>query len=155
MPVLRTPALQLSVRAALAAGLAYGVSSLFSSDDEVYALVAAVIVTDLSPTSTRQLAWQRLAGTLVGAGAGATMTYGMAAGPLAIAAGILIAMLLTFVLRLDGAAKIAGYVAGIVLVHAGDPWAYAALRALDTTIGIIAALLVSFVPKLLERSKPP
>lgn len=156
MRALRTPALQLSIRAAVAAGFAYWLSTLFSSDYALYALVAAVIVTDLSPVSTRRLAWQRMAGTLVGAGVGAAMTYAVAAGPIAIGAGILVAMLLSCLLRLEAAAKVSGYVAGIVmLAHADDPWVYAVLRAWDTVLGIVAALAVSYVPKLLRPAEPP
>ena len=152
MPLVRTIGLQSSLRAASAAAIAYWVAAFFPTEHAIYALVAAVIVTDLSPRISRHLAWQRFAGTLVGAATGASMTYLLPVGPIAIGVGIFVAMLLTFALRLDGAAKVSGYVAAIVLLaHGDEPWVYAVLRAWETAIGIAAALLVSYVPKLMRE----
>lgn len=151
MPMFKLEAMQLSVRAALAAALAYWAATLFRSDYALYALVAAVIVTDLSPESSRKLAWQRFAGTLVGAVSGAALTYVIPVGPVALGVGILVAMLLSYVLRVGAAAKVSGYVAAIVLLaHGDDPWRYGILRAWDTALGIASALLVSFLPKLVR-----
>lgn len=143
--------LQLSVRSALAAALAYWAATWFRSEYAVYALVAAVIVTDLSAERSRSLAWQRFAGTLVGAVAGAALTYVIPIRPVALGVGILAAMLLSHLLRVGDAAKVSGYVAAIVLLaHGDDPWRYAVLRAWETSLGIAAALLVSFLPKLVR-----
>ena len=151
MPLLKLEALQLSTRAALAAGLAYWAATFFHSEYAIYALVAAVIVTDLSAEHTRKLAWQRFAGTLLGALAGAAMSYVIPTGPIALGVGILVAMLLSFALRVGAAARVAGYVAAIVLMaHGHEPWTYAVLRAWDTALGIAAALMVSFLPKLMR-----
>ena len=156
MHVMRT-GIQLSARAAAAAAIAFWVASFFDSHYAVYALVAAVIVTDLSPDATRALAWQRLAGTLVGALIGASMTYVALDGAAAAGLGILIAMLLSYLLGLNGGAKVAGYVAAIVLLVSGsDPWTYAVMRAWDTALGIVSALMVSLVPMLMrEREREP
>lgn len=148
-------ALQLSIRASLAAALAYWAATLFQSQYAIYALVAAVIVTDLSAESSRKLAWQRFAGTLVGALVGAALTYVIPVGPIALGVGILVAMLVSYVVRVGAAAKVSGYVAAIVLIaHGDDPWRYAVLRAWDTSLGIAAALLVSFLPKLVRERDP-
>ena len=150
MPLLKTPALQMSTRAALAAAMAYWAATFFDSEYAIYALVGAVIVTDLSPATTRKLAWQRFAGTLVGAASGAMLSYVIPVGPLALGVGIFLAMLLSYLLRLEAAARVAGYVAAIVLLAHGDhPWSYAILRAWDTALGIASGLLVSFVPKMM------
>lgn len=152
MPALKLKALQLSLRAAIAAALAYWAATLFRSEYAVYALVAAVIVTDLSGDSSRKLAWQRFAGTLVGALVGAALSYVIAIRPLALGVGILVAMLVSYLVRVGGAAKVSGYVAAIVLLaHGDDPWRYAVLRAWDTSLGIAAALVVSYLPKLVRE----
>ena len=44
---------QLAFRTAIAAGLAVAIAQLFRLEYPLYALIAAVIVTDLSPSQTR------------------------------------------------------------------------------------------------------
>ena len=146
-----TAALQLSVRAAVSAGLAVGIAQVLELQYPIYALLAAVIVIDLSPATTRQLALQRLIGTLLGATVGAALSYVLPPGPLAIMASILAAMLLSYVARVPAAAKLAGYVCGIViLAHGAHPWSYALYRVVETLLGLAMAVLVSLVPKLMR-----
>ena len=150
-----TAALQLSIRAAVSAGLAVGIAQVLELQFPIYALIAAVIVLDLSPSKTLKLALQRLAGTLVGAAVGAALSYVLPAGPLAIIVSILSAMLLTYALRVPAAAKLAGYVCGIVVLsHGAHAWSYAFYRTIETLLGIGMAVLVSVVPKLLRVDIP-
>src|SRR6266480_579294 len=64
------PAFQLSLRAAVAAGLALVAAQLLRLEHPLYAMISAVIVTDLVPSQTPKLALPRLAGTLVGSAIG-------------------------------------------------------------------------------------
>ena len=149
------PSLGLSIRAALAAGLAVAIAQLLQFQYPLYAMISAIIVTDLSPLQTRQLGFQRLAGTLLGATVGAALTHFLPPGPWAIGLSILAAMFLSHLLHLQGAAKVTGYVCAIVVLdHAGHPWSYALYRLIDTILGIGVAVLVSFVPKLIPIDKP-
>ena len=144
-------ALQLCTRAASSAGLAVATAQFLELQYPVYALLAAVIVMDLSPSKTLQLALQRLAGTVLGATVGAALSFVLPPGPLAIGFSILTAMLLSYVARLQAAAKLTGYVCGIVvLAHGADPWSYALYRVIETFLGIGMAVLVSLVPKMLR-----
>jgi uncharacterized membrane protein YgaE (UPF0421/DUF939 family) len=149
-------ALQLSLRAAVAAAAAVALAKLLKLEYPVYALIAAVLVMDLSPLKTRQLAAQRLLGTLLGATVGALLSYVLPEGPLAMGVGILTAMLLGFGIRLEaGAVKLAGYVCGLVVFAYGAlPWSYAFHRVAETLLGIGMAVLVSLVPKLLGVQLP-
>jgi uncharacterized membrane protein YgaE (UPF0421/DUF939 family) len=133
--------------------LAVVVARLIELEFPLYALIAAIIVTDLSPARTRQLSLQRLVGTVIGATTGAVVSIMSPAthgGPLTIAIGVLVAMLLSHVFRMTAAAKLAGYVCGIVLLNYNDhPWSYASYRFVETLIGITTAVIVSFVPALI------
>jgi uncharacterized membrane protein YgaE (UPF0421/DUF939 family) len=143
-------AFQLCVRAASATGLAVAIAQFLKLQYPIYAVLAAVIVMDLSPSKTLQLALQRLAGTVVGATVGAALSYFLPPGPLAIGFSILAAMLLSYIVHLQAAAKLAGYVCGIVvLAHGAAPWSYSLYRLIETFLGIGMAVLVSLVPKLM------
>ena len=68
---------------------------------------------------------------------------------------IFVAMLAMHLLKMDAAAKVSGYMAAIVIyTHAGDPWVYALMRGFETVLGIAAAFLVSWLPKLVRDPAP-
>ncbi len=149
-----TPAFQLSIRAALSAGLAVAIAELLRLQYPLYALIGAVIVSDLSPSQTRQLGLRRLAGSVLGATVGAAISQFLPSAPWAIGLSVLAAMFLSHLLHLQGAAKITGYVCGIVVLeHGAHPWSYALHRLIETILGIGVAILVSLVPKLIPIDK--
>ena len=155
----RIRALQLALRAAIAAGASLAAARVLGLPVPLYAMIAAVIVTDLSPAETRRLSLPRLAGTVVGAGLGAVLSAAFgdtgAFAPLAVALGVFVAMLVSQWAGWPAASKLSGYLCGLVLLdHASDPWAYGLFRLLETGLGIAAAVLVSFVPKLLSAEEP-
>jgi uncharacterized membrane protein YgaE (UPF0421/DUF939 family) len=152
-------ALRPSIRAAVAAGLAVALAQLLQLPFPLYAMIAAVIVTDLSAARTRRLGFLRLVGTVLGASLGALMAPLLPPGTWwGIGLGVLAAMFLSRVLHLQDADKVTGYVTGIVLLHHGDhPWIYAFHRTVETVLGIGLAMLVGLVPLLIsiEEPKPP
>src|SRR5436190_3490342 len=150
--------LGLSLRAASAAWISLLVAQLVRLPHPIYAMISAVIVTDMSAARTRQLSLPRLVGTALGACLGALIDSFMKESLLSVGLGILLAMFLTQMLSLPDAAKVAGYICGIVVLnYRGNPWSYALYRTGETVLGIAAAVLVSVVPKLIsiEESKPP
>jgi len=143
---------QLSLRAAVGAGLALSIGQLLRLQFPLYAMISAVVVTDLNPAQTRKLGLPRLAGTVLGATVGALISVLLGPGPWEVGSGVLVAMLLCHLLRLEGAAKVAGFVCGISLFSFSDaPWSYALHRTIETTIGIAIAVLLSLVPKLFRE----
>ena len=149
------PGLQLSLRAAVAAGLAVIAAQLLRLQHPLYAMISAVIVTDLVAAQTRKLALPRLGGTLVGSVFGALLSTLLPSGVWTTVFGIFAAMFTSHLLCLEAAAKLAGYVCGIVLLdHSDSPWSYALFRMIETALGIVAAMGVSVVPKLLQAKNP-
>jgi len=149
-----TRGLQLSIRSAVAAGVALTIADLCRLDFPIYAMIAAVIVTDLSPAQSRTLAFQRLAGTVIGGIFGAGMSALLPHTAWAIASGIFCAMLICYPARIPAGAKIAGYTCGIIMLSFNsEPWAYALYRFFETILGIVVALAVSVVPKLLTTEE--
>lgn len=150
-----TSAFQVAVRAALAASLAVLFAQLCRFEHPIYALIAAVIVTDLSPSRTTKLGLQRLAATVVGASCGAVAGTVLGATAWAIGLSIFVAMATCHLLRLPDGAKVAGYICGIVMIaHGTHPWTYAFLRLIETSLGIAVAWLLSLVPKLIHVEEP-
>jgi uncharacterized membrane protein YgaE (UPF0421/DUF939 family) len=146
--------LRLPVRAATAAAVAVAVASAFSFGSPLYAMVSAVIVTDLDAAQTRKLALPRMVGTVIGAAVGCVATLLVRPGALAVAACVLLPMLLCQLMRQPAAAKVAGYVSGIIILSfANDPWTHALDRLLETIVGILAATAVSMVPPLYRPQK--
>jgi len=144
----------LAVRAALGAGIAIGLARLLQLEYPIYALVAAVIVTDFSPAETRKLGLLRLIATVIGAVIGGLLRAVLEPSAWAIGLGILVAMVLCQG-RLKGSAKVAGYISGIVMLEHGEAtWAYAVYRFIETAIGVGVAWLISFVPRLTHMNEP-
>src|SRR5215204_5991088 len=150
--------IRVSDRAALAATLAIAIANYMQLQYPLYALIAAVLVTDLSDSNRRHLGFARFAGTVLGGAMGAAESAALGhlpqlQSPL-IGIGILAAMLLSHFLRLKDAAKVAGYVCGVVLLNHNDhPWSYALQRVIETSLGIGTALVVSLIPRLMPIDK--
>ena len=97
------------------------------------------------------LALPRFAGTVVGSAIGATINTFLPSNLWTIGSGIFVAMFVSHLISLPAAARVAGYISGIILVEHGDSsWSYALFRMLETVLGIVAAITVSFVPKLIQ-----
>ncbi|MBZ5494138.1 MAG: FUSC family protein [Acidobacteriia bacterium] len=150
-----TGAFQVAIRAALAAGISVLLAQLCRFEHPIYALIAAVIVTDLSPARTTKLGLQRLAATVVGASCGAVAGTALGAAAWAIGLSIFVAMATCHLLRASDGAKVAGYICGIVMIaHGTHPWVYAFFRLIETSLGIGVAWLLSLVPKLIHVEEP-
>ena len=105
-----TPAFQLSIRTGLSTALAFGLATFFQLPYPLYALISALLATDLSPSKTRQLAFYNLAGSVLGAIVGAVCISFLPSASWSIGLGVLIAFFVCHLLRLQDAAKITALV---------------------------------------------
>jgi uncharacterized membrane protein YgaE (UPF0421/DUF939 family) len=146
---------QLALRASVAAAAAIAIARLLKLEHPIYALLAAVIVTDLAPSQSRRLAIHRIIATFVGAVCGAGLSLVLPSGPIAVGTSILLAMLLCQLVGVPDAFKISGFICGIVVLEdSPEPWLNAAGRFLETVLGVVVAVLVSYVPKLIKMEEP-
>ena len=150
-----TRGFQIASRAAVGAALSLGIAQALRLDHPLYAMLAAIIVTELAPAHTRRLSVRRIVATLVGATCGALLAVLLPSNPWTIGLGILVAMLLCHFVGAGDGARVAGYICGItMLTHGADPWKYALFRTLETLLGIAVASAISFFPKLLGEDEP-
>lgn len=142
-------ALQLSLRAAVAAAFAVAIARLLSFDYPIFAFISAVLVTDLSSVESRKLGVNRLLATVVGALWGAILTPLIPSGAVAIGFSVLIAMATCHLLIGTGGARVAAFVCGIIVLdNNAEPWVYALHRFAETVLGVSVAWAISYVPKL-------
>jgi len=150
----RAAAIRLAARSALAAAVAVLIVQWMGTSHAIFAMIAAVIVTDLRPEQSRQFALNRIAGTVIGAGVGALVVPWLGPSALAVLVTVGAMMMLCHVLKLDGAAKLSGYLCGIVVLeHSGNPWYYAGERLVETLVGVGVALALSMVPQLVRSDQ--
>jgi uncharacterized membrane protein YgaE (UPF0421/DUF939 family) len=147
---------QLAIRVGVAAALSLAVARLLKVQFPIYAMIAAVIVTDLTPSQSRDLGLRRLAATVVGAMCGAACGAVMPQALWSIGVSISLSMLVCHMLPARDGMRVAGYICGIVMLeHSAEPWIYAYLRMIETVIGIVVAWGVSYVPKLIRLPEAP
>ena len=150
-----TSGLQLAMRAGLAAGLSIAIAQFFKLEYPIYAFIAAVIVTDLSPAQSRRLGFNRIVATVVGALLGAALSAAVPPGPATVGVSIVLAMLACHLIRAPESAKVAGFICGLVVFdHASEPFHYAFFRLIETVLGVAVAWAISYVPKLIRAEQP-
>jgi uncharacterized membrane protein YgaE (UPF0421/DUF939 family) len=146
---------QLALRAAVAGTVSFYLATFFNLQHPIYALVAAIIVTDFSPAETTRLGAQRLAATGIGAVCGVVLSGAFGQIQWIVGLGILIAMILCHASNISAGAKVAGYVCALVILNDGeDPWMHARYRVIETVVGIAVAWTLSLVPRLIRLEEP-
>lgn len=148
-------AIQLALRAGIAAGVALEIAQVAKLDFPIYAAVAALIVTDLKPSQSTNLGLHRIVGTILGAACGGVLGTLLSAQPWAVGAGIAVAMLISDLVQGKDGVRVAGFTCGIIIATVGDaPWHFAFDRLMETLIGVVVAWAVSHIPKLIRLPEP-
>jgi uncharacterized membrane protein YgaE (UPF0421/DUF939 family) len=142
---------QLAVRASTAASISFAIAQFFALDYPIFAFVAAVIATDLTPQQSRLLGLRRIVATIVGAICGAALSLVLAPAAWTLGLSVLVAMIICHLLGARDGSRVAGYICGlIVLEHSAAPWIYAYHRFIETLLGVLVAWAISYVPKLIR-----
>ena len=142
---------QLAVRAALGAGISLAIARALNLETPIFALIAAVIVTDRNPAETRRQAVRRVISTAIGAICGVALAQVLGQSSWEAIIAIFISMMLSIAVTQLGDPKIAAYLCALIIINFPEqPLHYAWYRFVETVIGIAVAWAISLVPKLLE-----
>jgi uncharacterized membrane protein YgaE (UPF0421/DUF939 family) len=146
---------QLALRAAAGGTVSYYAAAYLGLQHPIYALVAAIIVTDFAPGETKRLSLQRLIATGIGAMCGVALSMAFGHAQWLAGIGIFIAMVLSHACNASAGAKVAGYVCALIILSSGDdPLIHALHRVIETVLGIAVAWVLSLVPRLVEFKAP-
>ena len=120
---------------------------------EFYWAPISTIVILLSTINPLTLAWQRFAGTALGAALGALIATYAHPSWLVYGVGLFVCGMLSSLLRIGTAYRFAAIAMSIVLLipHDRPPWVVAAHRFIEVSVGIAVALLATIVWPLPSR----
>lgn len=114
---------------------------------EFYWAPISTIVILLSTFDPMTLAWQRFAGTALGAFLGALIASYFHSSWIVYSLGIFVCGILSFILRVGPAYRFAAIALSIVLLiaHDNSPWVVATHRFIEVSLGIAVALVVTVI----------
>ena len=146
---------QLAVRAAVGAAISLAIARALNLDTPIFAMIAAVIVTDRNPAETRKLAIRRVISTAIGAACGVALAQVLGQSSWEAGIAIFFAMMLSIAVTQLSDPKIAAYLCALIIINFSDnPWHYAFYRFIETVLGIMVAWAISLVPKVFDLEEP-
>lgn len=142
-------ALLISARTTVAAVISLLVARSLKLQEFYWAPISTIVIL-LSTINPLTLAWQRFAGTAVGALLGALIAVNLRPGWIVYGAGIFLCGILSSMLRLHSAYRFAAITLTIVLLNLHDrpPWTVATHRFIEVSLGIAVALLITWAWRL-------
>lgn len=139
-------ALIISARTAIAAVISLLLAHTLHLREFYWAPISTIVIL-LSTIDPLTLAWQRFAGTAIGAYLGALIALYPRPNWIIYGFGIFVCGILSSILRLGTAYRFAAIALTIVLLvaHDGTPWTVATHRFIEVSLGIAVALLITLV----------
>jgi uncharacterized membrane protein YgaE (UPF0421/DUF939 family) len=145
----------MAIRAGLGCLMGALLSIRLGYPEPIFAIIATVLVTDFDPKVTQRSGIQRIIGTLLGAVVGIAFDVMGKGNVFSLMIAVTAAMSLCALVRLKEGYRIAGYMAGILIyLDHSLMWAYALRNVIETFSGVIAAILISYVPRLIKAYRP-
>jgi uncharacterized membrane protein YgaE (UPF0421/DUF939 family) len=143
---LNRQSLEHSARTAVAAMASLAVASVFRLPETYWAAITTLIVMQSTLGAALTVSEQRLAGTALGAAAGALLVTYFGPSVIAFGAGVFLLGLICATLHLDRAAyRFAGITLAIIMLVVRDKpaWVIAAHRFIEVSVGIAVALVLT------------
>jgi len=149
-----------SLRTAMAAVGSFLIARLFGMPEAYWATISAVIVAQSTLGAAATISWQRLAGTVLGAGTGALLATFFHNNLWVFGLGVFVLGLVCAWLRLGPAYRFSGVTLAVIMLiprnHAA--WIIALHRLIEVAIGIAVGLALSGLwpkasPKILEQEE--
>jgi uncharacterized membrane protein YgaE (UPF0421/DUF939 family) len=139
-------ALRTSARTTLASVASMLIARRLKMPEFYWAPISTIVIL-LSTINPLTLAWQRFAGTAVGAFLGALIATYFHSNWIVYGAGIFLCGLLSAILRLGTAYRFAAIALSIVLLitHSSPPWIVATHRFIEVSVGIVVAMLMTVI----------
>ncbi len=142
---------QLAVRAAAGAAISLAIARALNLETPIFALIAAVIVTDRNAEETRKLAVRRAISTVIGALCGVALAQFIGSSAWEAALAIFVSIIASIAVTKLGDPKLAAYLCALIVINYGaEPLHYAFFRFVETILGIFVAWAISLVPKLVD-----
>ena len=135
-----------AARTTIAAVGALLLARLLKLPEFYWAPISAIVIIQ-STIDPRTLAWQRFAGTALGAALGALIATFFSGSALVYAAAVFLCGLLCALFRLRGAYRFAAITLSIILLiaHQRPAWIVASHRFVEVSVGIAVALALAEV----------
>lgn len=143
-----------SARTALSAVASFLIARLLRMPEAYWAPLTTIVVMQSTLGAALTISWQRFAGCVLGAAAGALISTYFRANLIAFALGVFLLGLLCAVLRVQAAYRFAGVTLTIVMLIPRDrpAWSVAEHRFIEVSVGIAVALIMTLAWPL-ERKK--
>jgi uncharacterized membrane protein YgaE (UPF0421/DUF939 family) len=135
-----------AARTTVAAVASLLLARLLMLPESYWAPISAIVIIQ-STINPRTVAWQRFAGTALGAALGALIATFFSSSTLVYAVAVLLCGVLCALLRLPGAYRFAAITLSIVLLiaHQRPAWIVASHRFVEVSVGIAVALAVAYL----------
>jgi uncharacterized membrane protein YccC len=135
-----------SARATVAAVASALLARLLNLPEFYWAPISTIVIL-LSTINPLTMAWQRFAGTALGAVLGALIATYLPPNWLVYGAGMFVCGIFCALLRIGSAYRFAAITLTLVLLvaHTQSPWTVAAHRFVEVSLGIAVALVVTVV----------
>jgi uncharacterized membrane protein YgaE (UPF0421/DUF939 family) len=133
-----------AARTTVAAVVSLLLARILKLPEFYWAPISAIVIIQ-STINPRTVAWQRFAGTALGAALGALVATFFSSSALVYGVAVLLCGVLCAFLRLDGAYRFAAITLSIVLLiaHQRPAWIVASHRFVEVSVGIAVALAVA------------